>query len=43
MSAGTYSWHFIYEQLPWFTVKWKKTLTNPEPFCGTNIGETDLS
>ena len=24
-------------RLPWFKVKWKKTLANLEPLCATNI------
>ena len=34
--------YFEKRWLPWFTPKWKKTLANPEPFCATNIGGTNL-
>ena len=48
MCAYYEHWHiltvlyFEMRQLPWFKVKWKKTLTNLELFFVTNIGETEL-
>ena len=29
--------YFEMHWLPWFIVKWKKTLANPEPFCAANM------